>query len=128
MAHGLETIKKMNNTPSHGLIVRALKKDANILINEITTHDLDLIHMIMGISGEAGELLDAIKKAVIYRKSLDRENVIEELGDIEFYLEGLRQALSITRQETLDHNISKLSERYGKVYSDKAAHDRIDKQ
>ena len=84
--------------------------------------------MMMGISGEAGELLDAIKKHVIYQKPLDRENAIEELGDIEFYLEGLRQGLGISRQETLDANIKKLSVRYaGLQYSDTAAQTRADK-
>lgn len=85
--------------------------------------------MTMGISGEAGELLDAIKKGVIYRKPLDRENIIEELGDIEFYLEGLRQQLHISREETLLANINKLSKRYEKLsYSNDAAQTRADKQ
>lgn len=64
----------------------------------------------------------------IYRKELDRENVIEELGDLEFYLEGIRQGLGLTREECLEHNIRKLSKRYeGLKYSDKAAQDRADK-
>jgi NTP pyrophosphatase (non-canonical NTP hydrolase) len=84
--------------------------------------------MIMGVSGESGELLDAIKKAVIYNKPLDIENVIEELGDIEFYLEGLRQGLGIDRGETLDANVKKLSVRYeAGSYSDTAAQTRADK-
>lgn len=38
--------------------------------------------MATGVSGEAGELLDAVKKSVVYKKPLDRENVVEELGDL----------------------------------------------
>ena len=61
--------------------------------------------MVVGVSGEAGELLDAVKKAVIYRKPLDLENVIEELGDLEFYMEGLRQGLEIwTKQSKTNTN------------------------
>ena len=45
-------------------------------------------------------------------QAIDRENVIEELGDLEFYMEGVRQNLGITREETLNHNIQKLSKRY----------------
>lgn len=87
-----------------------------------------LIHMVMGVSGESGELLDAIKKFTIYGKDLDRENVIEELGDLEFYLEGIRQSLSITRDETLQANIDKLGKRYHRgVYSDDQAQNRADK-
>jgi len=83
--------------------------------------------MIMGISGEAGELLDAVKKCTIYRKPLDVPNVLEELGDLEFYLEGLRQILGISREQVLNQNIAKLRVRYGQKYSDKAAQDRVDK-
>ena len=82
----------------------------------------------MGICGEAGELLDAVKKAVIYRKNLDRTNVIEELGDIEFYLEGFRQSVGISRDETIKENMDKLSKRYAKIqYTDEAAQTRADK-
>lgn len=56
------------------------------------------------------------------------ENVIEELGDIEFYLEGMRQQLGITREQTLEANISKLSKRYHSgSYSDTQAQERADK-
>lgn len=110
-------------------MVAALAKKGEVIANELTAEDAHLLHMTVGVSGEAGELLDAVKKAVIYRKPLDRENVIEELGDLEFYMEGLRQGLGITRQETIDANIAKLSKRYeGLKYSDKSAQLRADKQ
>jgi len=110
-------------------MVRALVKPGDAIIESLTSEKAHALHMAVGISGEAGELLDAIKKHVIYNKEIDRENVIEELGDIEFYLEGLRQGLKIRREETLSHNIAKLGVRYaGLQYSDKAAHERADKQ
>ncbi len=83
--------------------------------------------MATGIAGESGELLDAIKKHVIYNQPLDRDNVIEELGDLEYYAEGLRQCVGVTREETIARNIAKLTIRYGKKYSDRAAHERADK-
>ena len=111
----------------HEQLVQQLKKPAHDIFDSICTNDLDLIHMIMGISGEAGELLDAVKKATIYREPLDRDNMIEELGDLEFYLEGLRKLINVTREEVLDKNIAKLRIRYGQKYSDKSAQDRVDK-
>lgn len=72
-------------------MVTALVKDPKQILGELTPGDCNLIHMAVGIAGEAGELLDQVKKATIYRKPLDRENVVEELGDLEFYMEGLRQ-------------------------------------
>ena len=108
--------------------VATLAKKGEVIAAELTAEDAHLLHMVVGVSGEAGELLDAVKKAVIYRKPLDLENVIEELGDLEFYMEGLRQGLDITRQETIDANVEKLSKRYeGLIYSDKSAQLRADK-
>jgi NTP pyrophosphatase (non-canonical NTP hydrolase) len=111
----------------HGMMVSFLKKPGADIIASLTPEKMDMLHMAVGISGEAGELLDAVKKAAVYNKPIDRENVIEELGDLEFYMEGLRQTLNITREETLGHNIKKLSVRYNGGYSDAAAQARADK-
>lgn len=112
----------------HKDMVRTLAKPGEDILQSMTSGDAHLIHMAIGISGEAGELLDAIKKAVIYNKPLDVENIIEELGDLEFYMEGLRQFLAVDREQTLQANIAKLSVRYqGLKYSDKAAQTRADK-
>ncbi len=112
----------------HSEMVAALVKSGELIKQELTDEQANLWHMATGVSGEAGELLDAIKKNCIYQKPLDRENVIEELGDLEFYMEGVRAAVGVTRQQTLDANISKLSKRYeGLKYSNQAAIDRADK-
>lgn len=114
-------------------MVSNLKKSGKDILLTLTEEECDRLHMAVGISGEAGELLDAVKKNAVYKKPIDRENVIEELGDLEFYMEGLRQNLNITRQETLEANKIKLltgkKARYksGK-YSDDQAQKREDKQ
>lgn len=112
----------------HAELVAALAKPGDTIASEMTGLDAHLIHMVMGISGEAGELLDAIKKFTIYNKPLDIENVIEELGDLEFYMEGLRQELHITRAMCIEANKAKLAKRYQSLsYSDQAAQERADK-
>jgi NTP pyrophosphatase (non-canonical NTP hydrolase) len=112
----------------HDEMVRGLVKSGQTIADEMTAEDAHLIHMGVGVCGEAGELIDAIKKQVIYRKELNLENVIEELGDLEFFMEGIRQGLNITRKQTLDANIDKLGKRYeGLTYSDNAAQTRSDK-
>ena len=112
----------------HAELVKALAKPGADIADNMTAEEAHLIHMVLGISGEAGELLDAVKKAVIYKKPIDIANVVEELGDLEFYLEGLRQGLSLQRETTLLANVEKLSKRYASGnYSDKAAQQRADK-
>lgn len=118
----------MHEGLKHDEMVRGLCKSGDVILSELSPEDAHSIHMMMGISGEAGELLDAVKKSVIYRKPLDRQNVVEELGDLEFYMEGLRQGLGITRDETIEANIQKLGKRYaGFKYSDDSAKNRADK-
>lgn len=108
--------------------VQALKKPGQDIINGLTPDKADAMHMALGLVGEAGELLDAIKKWVIYGKELDLDNVNEELGDLEYFMEGLRLVLNISRELTIQQNIQKLSKRYKeKVYSDEAARSRADK-
>lgn len=110
-------------------MVRALAKPGEEIRKALTAEDCHLNHMGMGVCGEAGELVDAIKKHTIYRKPIDLENVIEELGDLEFFMAGVRQGLNITREQCLDGNKKKLGKRYASLqYSDKDAQERKDKQ
>lgn len=118
----------MTQPIQHDQMVRSLIKPGEEIIANLTPRSVNAWHMATGVVGEAGELIDAVKKYVVYNKPLDRANVVEELGDIEFYMEGIRQGLDITREETLAGNISKLSVRYaGLKYTDAAAQARADK-
>lgn len=114
---------------SFASMVAALVKPGEDIIQQMTPSKANALHMAVGASGEAGELLDAIKRFVIYNKPLDRENVVEELGDLEFFLEGIRAELGISREETLTANKFKLlGKRYASgTYSDAQAIARADK-
>jgi len=113
---------------NHADMVKALAKSGEDILGSLTPEKCHMWHMASCIPGEAGELFDAIKRFVIYGKELDMENAIEELGDIEFYMEGLRQGLGLTREQTIQANIAKLSKRYHSgAYSDQQAQERADK-
>ena len=90
--------------------------------------DDGLMHCAVGIAGEAGELLDAVKKLWVYGKPLDRANAIEELGDIEWYMQAMRSLLGVSRDEVIAANVEKLSKRYPVAYTDELAIKRLDKQ
>ena len=55
---------------------------------ELPTAD-HINHMCLGIVGEMGELVDAIKKAYVYGKGIDQTNIVEEIGDVSWYTAGL---------------------------------------
>lgn len=94
----------------------------------------ELMHAAVGISGEAGELLDAVKKYWAYGANLDVENVYEELGDILFYMQAMLNTVRAmgcptkTMQELIDMNTEKLTKRYPSGYSNADAIARKDKQ
>jgi len=84
--------------------------------------------MAVGVSGEAGELLDAIKKHCVYQKPINMENVMEEAGDILFYLTGILNELDMTLEQCIQANMDKLSKRYPNgTYTNAAAIARADK-
>jgi NTP pyrophosphatase (non-canonical NTP hydrolase) len=86
-----------------------------------------MVHAAMGIAGEAGEVVDAVKKTWIYGKELDRENVLEECGDLLFYISALLAETGFTIEDAMAHNMEKLAKRYPIGYTDKAAIERADK-
>jgi len=106
-----------------------LSKPGAEIVAEMTPQKAHLLHMAVGVAGEAGELLDAIKKHVVYGKPLDFSNVIEELGDLRFYMAGIMNGLSITEAELLEANNAKLGKRYASgSYSNAQAQARADKE
>lgn len=90
--------------------------------------NVDLLHGLLGLAGEVGELIDPVKKAMFYGKPLDVENIREEIGDLLWYIAGpLCRALQADLAEIAAGNVVKLRARYEKGYSDTAAIERADK-
>lgn len=119
----------------HMGLVRNLFKEGQEILQVITVDHIDLWHAATGCVTEANEMLDAAKKFAVYNKPLDVENLIEEIGDLEFYLGATLQTLSrilgrdVTRGECLQTNITKLRKRYPSgTYTDRDAQQRADKQ
>ena len=94
----------------------------------ISPNTFDLLHATLGITGEAGELADAVKKSIFYGKPLDTVNAREEIGDIMWYIALACRTLDFDLDELLQENIAKLQKRYPEKYSDEHATLRLDKQ
>ncbi len=88
------------------------------LVAEVGIHPARMVHASIGLSTESAELLDAVKKMLFYGKPLDTVNVLEEIGDICWYLAILCDALNIDlEKDVLDKNIAKLKSRYPNKFS-----------
>lgn len=108
--------------------VRNLSKPGSVIAEELTPDDCHRLHMAIGISGEAGELLDAVKKATIYRKPLDIANIREECGDLLFYIVGILDSIGTDLDSVIAENVGKLSLRYRSLnYTNADAIARLDK-
>jgi NTP pyrophosphatase (non-canonical NTP hydrolase) len=82
------------------------------------THDADVPRLLtaaFGMSAEAGEFTEVIKKIFLQGKSYNEDNVFHlkrELGDICWYIAQACMALDTTFEEVLQMNYEKLSARY----------------
>lgn len=91
-------------------------------------HEIDLIHAALGISSEAGEFSDAMKKSLYYGDMIDRAALIEELGDILYYVAMACDALDVHIATVMEANVEKLRRRYPEKFTTKAARERADKK
>jgi NTP pyrophosphatase (non-canonical NTP hydrolase) len=72
----------------------------------------ELLAWTVGLTGEAGELLNAVKKIVWHGHRTDPEALGLELGDVLFYYARILNNLGLTLEEVMDANIAKLRARY----------------
>jgi NTP pyrophosphatase (non-canonical NTP hydrolase) len=82
------------------------------------THDADVPRLLtaaLGMSAEAGEFTEVVKKIFLQGKPYNEENTFHlkrELGDICWYLAQACMALDTNFEEVLEMNYEKLSARY----------------
>lgn len=86
----------------------------------------DLICGAMGLNGEAGEVVDLLKKFVFHGHKFDKEGLVKELGDVLWYVALICDSLGIPMEEVMEKNIKKLKERYPEGFTEKASINRKD--
>ncbi len=75
----------------------------------------------LGVGGEAGEVVDLVKKVLFHNKELEYEKLIKEIGDVRWYLEYLCLTLNVTMAEVEEANMKKLMARYPDGFTYEAA-------
>lgn len=91
---------------------------------------MDLAHASLGLVTETGEFTTEVKRAVIYGKEISeemRQHMVEELGDIMWYIALAATHLDTTLSTIAKQNVAKLAERFPDKYTDQAAEARADK-
>ncbi len=76
-----------------------------------------LINSVMGLCGESGEVIDIVKKHIFHGHELDKDKLVDELGDVAWYIAECAYALGVSLEDVLRHNIDKLKRRYPDGFS-----------
>ena len=66
----------------------------------------------LGLCGEAGEVAEQVKKHFFHGHELDKRHMIEELGDVAWYLAVLCDAIGSDLDTVMEENLKKLEQRY----------------
>ena len=80
----------------------------------------------LGLTGEAGEVADLIKKNLAHGHTLDTEKLVYELGDVLWYISALATDFGFDLTYVAERNIEKLKRRYQDKFSVEASVNRKD--
>lgn len=80
----------------------------------------------MGLNGEAGEVIDILKKHLFQGHELDKRHMAMELGDCLWYLSICAQGLGYSLDEIGQMNKEKLEKRYPEGFEVDKSTNRLD--
>ena len=111
-------VTKVTSEPS--LDVNSLKEVIEKIQNESEIDAPRIITAALGLSSEAGEFTEIVKKIFLQGKPADKDNVFHmkrELGDIMWYWVTACMALNLDPTEVILENQKKLEARYGEKFT-----------
>lgn len=79
----------------------------------------------LGLCGEAGEVIEPIKKGLVLGKPISRSCLVKELGDVLHYWSRIAGHFGITPNEVMQANIVKIEGRMPVGYPPISATDEI---
>lgn len=80
-------------------------------------NEMQVAILCMGLAGEAGEVVDYMKKCIGHGHDFDSARLAEELGDLLWYISGLCRSHGLSLSEVAQRNIDKLMRRYPEGFS-----------
>lgn len=87
----------------------------------IDQRQAELLHHGMGLTTEAGEFMDQLKRHLIYGKPLDETNLLEEVGDMLWYMAGIMRLCNKEFAEVMVSNLNKLQVRFPEKFDESFA-------
>ena len=71
-----------------------------------------LLNGVLGLTGEAGEVSDLVKKGIFHEKGIDINHLKKECGDVMWYVAMICDASGFTLDDVMQTNKEKLENRY----------------
>jgi NTP pyrophosphatase (non-canonical NTP hydrolase) len=121
---GLYNEEPKHNNEKIGYTIEQYQKEASRTFLSKGSRDLDVLHCLVGMQTELGELADPFKKEIFYGKELDKTNVAEELADMFWYAVNLARIEQIDLVKALQNNIAKLKVRFPEKFTEQNAIER----
>lgn len=85
-------------------------------IHDATLEREPIVGFALGLAGEAGEVVDDIKKRIYHGREVPMEHTAEELGDVLWYIANIATQCDLSLEDIMAQNISKLMSRYPDKY------------
>ena len=85
-----------------------------------------ILNSALGLCGESGEVADLVKKCRFQGHDLDKKKIIEELGDVCWYIAIMSKGLGVDLETVMQMNIEKLEKRYPNGFDPKKSINRKD--
>lgn len=86
-------------------------------VRNTSAGDVNYEEGIIGMCSESGEVLDILKKYNFQGHEIDRAHLIEEIGDVLWYLTETALAIDCTLEDIMDANVKKIKKRYPDGFS-----------
>ncbi len=105
----LNTFQEHTRKTAQGFTASRVREDGTDL------HGL-IVYNILGIGGEAGEVLEVVKKACrddhnLFHSSV-KQRIIDELGDVMYYIARIADLLDVSLEKVASMNINKRDARW----------------
>ncbi len=143
MVECITSLRKLDKVKASIMYGRDFTPADDDFIVESSARDKEILHAVLGIATEGGELLETLvgQYPVAMSETVDEDtgkaisceigklnladmNLVEEGGDVCWFMELMAQAIDTPVDEWKDRNVKKLQARFPDKYSDDSANSR----
>ena len=109
---------KINDYQKAALRTASSEKSSDLVLNGV-----------LGLCGETGEVSDIVKKHLFQGHELNVDKVVDELGDVCWYIAILSKGLNVDLETVMKKNVEKLMKRYPDGFDkEKSLHRKDDEE